>query len=112
VMNLTFKPWYCDEAQSRNRSMMPDFWLDTKCVPNRTTQILIHNKMRDQFHFIVGQGLTIIGVNFDSLASVILPHYNDTDCLNSKKRCCNISKDQYGSVLVNANSQDCLRTDK
>jgi hypothetical protein len=55
--------------------------------------------LRDQFSLLVGQGLTIIGVNIDSIASVILPHYNDTSCLNSKTRCCNISRDTYGSVL-------------
>lgn len=111
-MNLTLKPWYCDEAIGRNRTLMPDFWLDTRCVPSRNTQVVIHNKMRDQFSFLVGQGLTLLGVNFDSLASVILPHYNDTDCLNSKRRCCNITRDSYGSALGNAGSQDCLRTDK
>ena len=51
-------------------------------------------------------------MNFDSIGSLILPHYNDTECLNSKKKCCNITKDSYGSVLVNGGSQDCLRTDK
>ena len=79
---------------------MPDTWLDSRCVPNRTTiSVNILNRLRDQFTLLVGQGLTIIGVNIDSLSSIILPHYNDTSCLNSKIRCCNISRDTYGSVL-------------
>lgn len=47
-------------------------WLDTRCVPNRSSIVTVHNKVRDQFSMLVGRGLTIIGITFDSLASSIL----------------------------------------
>ena len=71
-MNLTLKPWYCDEARNRSSNIGTDVWLDTRCVASRSTQVTIHNKVRDQFSMLVGAGLTVIGVNFDSLASTIL----------------------------------------
>ncbi len=58
---------------------MNDLWLDNKCVANRTIQVPIFNKARDKFQFLVGAGLTIIGVNFDSLPSIIMrKHFIDS----------------------------------
>jgi hypothetical protein len=112
VMNLTLKPWYCDEARNRSPSIGSDVWLDTRCVPSRATQVTVHNKVRDQFSMLVNAGLTVLGLNFDSLASIILPNFNSTECLNSRLRCCNVTRDAFGSVLQSQGSTDCLRQDK
>jgi hypothetical protein len=123
VMNLTLKPWFCDEARNRSPSVGSDVWLDTRCVPSRATQVTIHNKVRDQFSMLVNAGLTVLGLNFDSLASLILrtvmfqintdlANFNSTECLNSRLRCCNVTRDAFGSVLQSQGSTDCLRQDK
>jgi hypothetical protein len=77
IVNMTIKPWWCEEAVSRNRSKFAnDTWLDSRCLMNRTSQINIINKARDQFYFLVGAGLNLINVNFDTLPSIILRKNN------------------------------------
>jgi hypothetical protein len=72
---------------------------------------------------LVNAGLTVLGLNFDSLASLILrtvmfqintdlANFNSTECLNSRLRCCNVTRDAFGSVLQSQGSTDCLRQDK
>jgi len=57
IMAMVLKPWYCEDALARNRTMYNDTWLDSRCVLNRSSQITIFNRKRDQFSFLVGAGL-------------------------------------------------------
>ncbi|TNV88206.1 hypothetical protein FGO68_gene9945 [Halteria grandinella] len=112
VMLTNLQPWYCDDALARNRTLLSDSWLDQRCLLNRSAQIVVNNRKRDSFSFLVGAGLTISNVIFDSLGSLILPHYPDSECLNNRKKCCNITKDTFGSVLNAGASKDCFRHEK
>lgn len=124
-MALTILPWYCDDASQRNRTILNDAWMDKLCIVNRTSQIMLFNKRRDQFSLLVGAGLKIIGINIDALGSFILrklyikiysfsiASYPDSECLNTKKKCCNMTRDSQGnSLLLPGASKDCFRGEK
>jgi hypothetical protein len=36
VMFTKIQPWFCDDALARNRTLLPDSWLD-RCLLNRSS---------------------------------------------------------------------------